>query len=158
MAWSIVEYVHDHIGCRTLFATHYHELTSLESTFTGVKNYNVSVQEWDEKIVFLHKIVKGAADKSYGIQVSRLAGVPEWVSDRAQQILERLESEHESEEIRGTLQSSAAQSKGQSNMQMTLFEVADHPLVKEIRKLDANQISPMQALEMLQQWKTDLQE
>lgn len=158
LAWSIVEYVHDHIGCRTLFATHYHELTSLESTFTGVKNYNVSVQEWDEKIVFLHKIVQGAADKSYGIQVSRLAGVPEWVSDRAQQILQRLEAEHESEEIRDTLQSSSGGHEEKSNMQMTLFEVADHPLVKEIRKLDANQISPMQALEMLHQWKTDLSE
>ena len=121
LAWSIVEYVHDHIGCRTLFATHYHELTSLEATFTGVKNYNVSVQEWDEKIVFLHKIVKGAADKSYGIQVSRLAGVPDWVSQRAEKILERLESEHESEDIRATLQSESPRNKNEIGMQMTLF-------------------------------------
>ena len=158
LAWSIVEYVHDHIGCRTLFATHYHELTSLESTFTGVKNYNVAVQEWDEKIVFLHKIVAGAADKSYGIQVSRLAGVPDWVSQRAEKILRRLESEHEADDIRESLQSGAARSKQDTNLQMTLFEVADHPLIKEIRKLDANRISPMQALEMLQQWKSDLDE
>ena len=158
LAWSIVEYVHDHIGCRTLFATHYHELTSLESTFTGVKNYNVSVQEWDEKIVFLHKIVKGAADKSYGIQVSRLAGVPDWVSNRAEKILKRLEAEHESEDIRETLRTDANRSKQESHLQMTLFEVADHPMIKELRKLDANQISPMQALEMLHQWKSDLDE
>ncbi|MEM9413177.1 MAG: DNA mismatch repair protein MutS, partial [Planctomycetota bacterium] len=81
LAWSIVEYIHDHIGCRTLFATHYHELTELENNFSGVANFNVSVQEWDEKIVFLHKIIAGAANKSYGIHVSQLAGVPPWVSD-----------------------------------------------------------------------------
>lgn len=80
LAWSIVEYIHDHIGCRTLFATHYHELTELESTLSGVKNYNVSVREWQEKIVFLHKIVAGAADQSYGIHVARLAGIPDWVN------------------------------------------------------------------------------
>ena len=158
LAWSIVEYVHDHIGCRTLFATHYHELTALESTFTGVKNYNVSVQEWDERIVFLHKIIKGAADKSYGIHVSRLAGVPEWVSHRAEQILQRLESDHESEDVRNTLQAETSRKKkdADSSFQLTLFEVADHPMVKQLRKLDADRISPLKALEILHQWKSDL--
>lgn len=157
LAWSIVEYIHDHIGCRTLFATHYHELTSLESTFTGVKNYNVSVQEWDDKIVFLHKIVQGAADKSYGIHVSRLAGVPEWVSGRAEQILQKLEADHETEDIRSTLQSQPSGGKQQTSLQMTLFEV-DHPLVKQLRKLDANHISPLKALQILHQWKSDLED
>ena len=83
LAWSIVEYIHDHIGCRTLFATHYHELTDLESQLSGVRNYNVAVKEWEEKIVFLHKIIPGCADKSYGIHVAQLAGVPSLVNLRA---------------------------------------------------------------------------
>ena len=92
LAWSIVEYIHDHIGCRTLFATHYHELTDLESQLSGVRNYNVAVKEWEEKIVFLHKIIPGCADKSYGIHVAQLAGVPSLVNLRAEQILKKLET------------------------------------------------------------------
>ena len=76
LAWSVAEYLHDRIGCRTLFATHYHELTDLEKSLPGVKNLNVAVREWQDEVVFLHKIVAGAADKSYGIHVARLAGVP----------------------------------------------------------------------------------
>ena len=76
LAWAIVEHLHDQIGCRTLFATHYHELTDLASSLAGVKNLNVAVREWEDEVVFLHKIVAGAADKSYGIHVARLAGVP----------------------------------------------------------------------------------
>ena len=76
LAWSVVEHLHDHVGCRTLFATHYHELTDLEKSLSGVKNLNVAVREWQDEVVFLHKIVEGAADKSYGIHVARLAGVP----------------------------------------------------------------------------------
>ncbi len=76
LAWAVVEYLHDHIGCRTLFATHYHELTDLAKTLSSVRNLNVAVREWEDQVVFLHKIVEGAADKSYGIHVARLAGVP----------------------------------------------------------------------------------
>ena len=76
LAWSVVEWLHDRIGCRTLFATHYHELTDLEKSLTGVRNLNVAVREWQDEVVFLHKIVAGAADKSYGIHVARLAGLP----------------------------------------------------------------------------------
>ena len=76
LAWAIIEHLHDQVGCRTLFATHYHELTDLESSLPGIKNLNVAVKEWEENIAFLHKIVDGAADKSYGIHVARLAGVP----------------------------------------------------------------------------------
>ena len=76
LAWAVVEHLHDHIGCRTLFATHYHELTDLEESLAGVKNFNVAVREWQDDVIFLHKIVEGAADKSYGIHVARLAGVP----------------------------------------------------------------------------------
>ena len=87
LAWSVVEFLHEHVGCRTLFATHYHELTDLEKSLSGVKNLNVAVREWQEEVIFLHKIVPGAADKSYGIHVARLAGVPREVIQRSKEIL-----------------------------------------------------------------------
>ncbi len=91
IAWSVAEHLHDQIGCRTLFATHYHELTDLANTRAAVANYNVAVREWNEEIIFLHKILPGAADKSYGIQVARLAGLPKSVVERAKSILSHLE-------------------------------------------------------------------
>ena len=95
LAWSIVEHIHEQIGCRTLFATHYHELTDLEEQLTGVRNYNVAVKEWQDEVVFLHQIVPGAADKSYGIHVAQLAGVPRSVNERAREVLAWLEAQHE---------------------------------------------------------------
>ena len=94
IAWSVAEYLHDTVKARTLFATHYHELTELEMTRNGVRNYNVAVREWNEQIIFLRKIVKGGADKSYGIQVARLAGLPPEIIARAKEILSNLE-QHE---------------------------------------------------------------
>ncbi len=91
IAWSVAEHLHDEIGARSLFATHYHELTALSESRPAVKNYNVAVREWRDEIIFLRKIVPGAADRSYGIQVARLAGLPEGVVARAQEILEGLE-------------------------------------------------------------------
>jgi DNA mismatch repair protein MutS len=91
IAWAVAEHLHDTIGCRTLFATHYHELTDLANTKPAVANYNVAVSEWNEEIIFLHKILPGAADKSYGIQVARLAGLPKPVVERAKSILSHLE-------------------------------------------------------------------
>lgn len=91
IAWSVAEHLHSEIGAKALFATHYHELTELAATFPAVKNYNVAVREWGEKVVFLRKIVEGGADKSYGIQVARLAGLPPAVLDRAKEILRQLE-------------------------------------------------------------------
>ncbi|MBV8098663.1 MAG: DNA mismatch repair protein MutS, partial [Verrucomicrobia bacterium] len=92
IAWSVAEYLHDVVRARTLFATHYHEMTELEMVCAGVKNFNVAVREWNDRIIFLRKIQKGAADKSYGIQVARLAGLPAAVIDRAKEILANLES------------------------------------------------------------------
>ncbi len=91
IAWSVAEFLHDKIGARTLFATHYHEMTDLETGRGGVKNYNIAVREWNEQIIFLRKIVKGCADKSYGIQVARLAGLPPAIISRAREILANLE-------------------------------------------------------------------
>jgi DNA mismatch repair protein MutS len=91
IAWSVAEYLHDVLKARTLFATHYHELTELARTRAGVQNFNVAVREWNEQIIFLRKIVPGGADKSYGIQVARLAGLPRPVLERAKEILANLE-------------------------------------------------------------------
>ncbi len=160
LAWAIVEYLHDQIGCRTLFATHYHELTELETDFTGVCNYNVAVKEWDEKIVFLHKIVRGSADKSYGIHVARLAGVPNWVNQRAERILEKLESTTQAADNRESLKSAGGSSRSSASgeFQLTLFGSPTHPLVDKIKALDANNMTPLNALEMLHQWKEVLAE
>jgi DNA mismatch repair protein MutS len=91
LAWSIVEHLHNQIGAKTLFATHYHELTELAGRLPRLKNFNVAVREWNDQVVFLHKIVEGGADKSYGIQVARLAGVPKPVIERSKEILRNLE-------------------------------------------------------------------
>ena len=139
-----------------MFATHYHELTELETTFSGVKNYNVSVQEWDEKIVFLHKIIAGAADRSYGIQVAKLAGVPDWVNRRAEQILKKLESSNQTEENREAIKQASDGSDGSSGMQLTLFEVVDHPLVDKIKNLNPDQLTPIEALNLISEIKTEL--
>ena len=91
IAWSVAEFLHDEVGCRTLFATHYHEITDLERTKSGVTNLNVAVREWNDQVIFLRKILPGRADQSYGIQVARLAGLPDSVLHRAKEILNNLE-------------------------------------------------------------------
>lgn len=101
IAWSVAEWLHDRVGALTLFATHYHELTELAKTHAAVKNYTVAVREWADEIVFLHKIIPGAADKSYGIQVARLAGLPPEIIARAKEVLERLETVNPRLEITG---------------------------------------------------------
>ncbi len=92
IAWSVAEHLHDRTGALTLFATHYHELTEMAATHAAAKNFTVAVREWNDEIVFLHRIVPGAADRSYGIQVARLAGLPAEIIDRAKEILGRLEA------------------------------------------------------------------
>jgi DNA mismatch repair protein MutS len=99
LAWAITEHLHTQIGCRALFATHYHELAQLAETLPQLRNYNVLVREWQDDIVFLHKIAAGGADKSYGIHVARLAGVPREVLERARAVLHQLESHHLDEEL-----------------------------------------------------------
>ena len=103
IAWSVAEFLHDQIKARTLFATHYHELTELEMTRSGVRNYNVAVREWNDQIIFLRKIIKGGADKSYGIQVARLAGLPPLILSRAKEILSNLEQHELNADGRPTL-------------------------------------------------------
>lgn len=114
IAWSVAEHLHNDIGARTLFATHYHELTALTETCSGVKNYNIAVKEWNHQIIFLRKIIAGSAEKSYGIQVARLAGLPESVLKRARQILERLEAGHPPNET-ATVQETPARPSGKGS-------------------------------------------
>jgi DNA mismatch repair protein MutS len=155
LAWAIVEHIHDQIGCRTFFATHYHELTDLKSTLSGVRNLNVAVREWEDNVVFLHKIIDGAADKSYGIHVARLAGVPRSVNERAKQILNWLEAEHLDEQGRPKIAGSKKQ-KRRGDMQLTLFAPYDHPLLEEIRGVDLNSLTPMEAMQRIKQWQDRL--
>ena len=155
LAWAIVEHLHDRVQCRTFFATHYHELTDLERSLQGVRNLNVAVKEWDETVVFLHKIAAGAADKSYGIHVARLAGVPSEVNERAKQVLAQLESEHLDDSGRPKIQPQTPRVK-RGDIQLTLFGPAEHPLLDEIKALDTNQLTPLQCLQIIQQWQERL--
>jgi DNA mismatch repair protein MutS len=160
LAWSIVEHIHERIGCRTLFATHYHELTDLEAQLAGVRNYNVAVKEWDDQVVFLHQIVPGAADKSYGIHVAQLAGVPRSVNERAREVLAWLEAQHESSDGVNGFDSRPLGRKQGSNgqWQMTLFGVEEHPLLEEIRGASLDDMRPVEALELLHSWQRRLVE
>jgi DNA mismatch repair protein MutS len=157
LAWAIVEHLDERLGCRTLFATHYHELTDLERSLPRVRNLNVAVREWQDDVVFLHKIVDGAADKSYGIHVARLAGVPREVIERAKDILARLEEEHLDAEGRAKIARPIAQPKP-AEIQMTLFGPAEHPMLDELRELDVNQMTPLDAMQQLAGWKKKLDE
>ncbi len=152
LAWAIVEFLHDQIGCRTLFATHYHELTELEKTLSSVKNLNVAVREWDEQVVFLHKIIDGAADKSYGIHVARLAGVPREVNERAKQILAQLEQEHLDGQGRSKNARRSRVRPG-GDLQLTLFGPSEHPLLETIRSLNLNDTTPLSALKLIHEWQ-----
>jgi len=157
LAWAIIEHTHDTLGCRTLFATHYHELTDLESSLPAVKNLNVAVKEWQENIAFLHKIVDGAADRSYGIHVARLAGVPPEVNERAKQILAQLEEEHLDGEGRPKIADRGKRRRG-GDIQLTLFGPAEHPLLDKIRELDINTTTPLEAMQLIQQWQKELKD
>ena len=167
LAWSIVEHIHNAIGCRTLFATHYHELTDLEKQLAGVRNFNVAVKEWDDQIVFLHQIVPGAADKSYGIHVAQLAGVPRSVNDHAREVLQWLEAQHQPANptacgiARNTASSPRPSTNGHSNrptsaLQMTLFGFEEHPLLEEIRAANLDQVEPIEAIELVRSWQQRL--
>jgi DNA mismatch repair protein MutS len=152
IAWAIVEFLHKADqggGPKTLFATHYHELTDLSRVLPGVKNFNVQVKEWNDEIIFLRKIVPGGTDKSYGIQVARLAGLPKKVLDRAHEVLFNLE-QSEFDEV-GVPKISHSESSDTKNPagQLGLFPEPENPLIQKIKEIDPNQLSPREALEVL---------
>jgi len=157
LAWAVVEHLHARLRCRTFFATHYHELTDLAQSLDGVGNLNVAVREWQDEVVFLHKIVEGAADKSYGIHVARLAGVPREVVERSKDILAQLEEEHLDLDGRARIANRPTAPRP-AQIQMSLFGPSDHPLLDEIRALDLNHTTPIDALARLQRWQEQLAE
>jgi DNA mismatch repair protein MutS len=156
LAWSVVEYLHDRIGCRTLFATHYHELADLARTLADVRNLNVAVRDWNDEVVFLHKIVEGAADKSYGIHVARLAGLPREVLERSKTLLARLEDAHLDSEGRPRM--AAGRGPSAPERQLSLFAAPEHPLLAEVRAVDIGQTTPLAALGLIETWQQAITE
>jgi len=158
IAWAVAEYLHDHapVAAKTLFATHYHELTDLPLTRDRARNYNIAVREWNDQIIFLRKIVKGGASHSYGIQVARLAGLPTAVIDRARQVLQNLEAgEFEREGEPRLARGGNRPSRGETP-QLQLFRESGDPLRELLKDIDLNQTTPLQALVILQQLKDSL--
>ena len=159
IAWAVVEHISNTrlLGAKTLFATHYHELTELEGTLSGVNNYCIAVKEQGEDIVFLRKIIKGGADKSYGIQVAKLAGIPETVILRAKEIAQELSNADISaraKEIAGSLEPAAKNKNFRANdldaVQMSLFDtVKDDDILEELKNMDVTNMTPIDALNTL---------
>jgi len=155
IAWAVAEYLHDHPSLRpkTLFATHYHELTELSLTKERVRNYNVAVREWGGDIIFLRKIVEGGTNRSYGIQVARLAGLPQKVIDRAKEILSNLErGELDSMGLPKIAKSKMLGSKPTPPVQPSLFVPVD-PIRVLLKKLKIDQLTPLEAINVLDELK-----
>jgi DNA mismatch repair protein MutS len=146
IAWSVSEHLHDVVGCKTVFATHYHELTQLADSLAAVRNYNVQVREVGDEVLFLHRLQPGGADRSYGIEVGRLAGLPPSVLKRAKQLLKLLEAE---QIVPRTGHAPRVPHPDDTDDQLALFGLMTHPVVQQLRKVDPNTMTPIQALEML---------
>lgn len=156
IAWAITEYIHENpnISAKTIFATHYHELNELADIYPRIKNYKVDVREYGDKVVFLHKVLPGSADHSYGIQVGMMAGLPRYVTERAKEILSNLESkeltpyEMKKEKI--------ARIKKENELQFNLFEIVDDRIRKEISEISVDELTPIEALNKLNELKKKL--
>jgi len=150
LAWGITEYLHDRVGCRTLFATHYHELAQLAERLPGLRNCNVLVHEAADGIIFLHKIAAGSADKSYGIHVAQRAGVPEEVLARAREVLTELERHHvESPDRPGRI-------RRPRTMQRSLFANMEDPILQALRELNLDGATPEEIIAAVRRWKREL--
>jgi DNA mismatch repair protein MutS len=159
IAWALTEYIHERLGAKTIFATHYHELNELAGLFPRIRNYRVDVREYRDKVVFLHKVIPGFADHSYGIQVAQMAGLPSEITERAKLILKNLEDagltlrnvdgkkQLTKEDVRRRLREAG------EDLQMTLFEVKDDALREMIRSLELEHITPLEALQHLARLK-----
>jgi len=156
IAWAITEYLHENTdasggGPKTLFATHYHELNEMAEIFPRIKNYKVEVREYDDKVIFLHKVSSGGADHSYGIQVAQMAGLPRFVTNRAKEILQNLESKELTPyEVK---KEKLKKFKHEDENQISLFEVVDDKLRKEITDIEINNLTPIDALNKLSELK-----
>jgi DNA mismatch repair protein MutS len=149
LAWSTVEYLHDRIGARTLFATHYHELTLLADRLDRLKNLRVTVKETASGIVFLHAVEAGPASKSYGIEVARLAGLPAGVIARAREVL-KLHERAESQQVRESA------SEQTPSLQMTMFTPLSQRIVDRIAEVDVDGLTPREALNLLAELQREL--
>jgi DNA mismatch repair protein MutS len=147
LAWAIAEHLAGASRARALFATHYHELTDLSREFVGVRNFNVAVREWNDQVIFLHRIVEGGTDRSYGIHVARLAGIPRPVLDRARQLLGQLAVHHVNQPKLGRSRQRSDRS------QMELFADPSKELLAELARLQLDALTPEQALDLLRKWK-----
>ena len=151
IAWAIVEYIHENPSARakTLFATHYHELNEMEKSFKRIKNFNVAIKEIDNKIIFLRKLVPGGSEHSFGIHVARMAGMPQSITKRADNILSQMESANRQGEINRPIQDFVEKQEG---YQLSFFQL-DDPLLTMVRdeiiNLDVNNLTPMEALNKL---------
>ncbi|MBO6061996.1 MAG: DNA mismatch repair protein MutS, partial [Clostridia bacterium] len=149
IAWAVVEHIADRkrCGAKALFATHYHELTELEGKLEGVRNYRITVKEHGEDIIFLRRIMRGGADKSFGIQVARLAGLPYSLIERAKEILRQLED--------SDINNAASRVKKAMNEQVSLLGPTDgEDILAELRGIDVNTLTPMEALSKLYELST----
>ena len=151
IAWAIVEHIHEHprAKARTLFATHYHELNEMEKSFKRIKNYNVSVKEVDNKVIFLRKLERGGSEHSFGIHVAKMAGMPKSIVKRANDILHQLETDNRQQ---GIAKPTAEIASGRDGMQLSFFQLDDHVLCQvrdEILNLDVNNLTPLEALNKL---------
>ena len=152
IAWAIVEYIHEHpkAKARTLFATHYHELNEMEKTFPRIKNYNVSVKEIDNRVIFLRKLERGGSEHSFGIHVAKMAGMPKSIVKRANDILKQLETDNRQQGISSRPTAEIAESR--EGMQLSFFQLDDPVLCQirdEILHLDVNNLTPLEALNKL---------
>ncbi len=145
IAWSVSEHLHNAVRCKTIFATHYHELTQLADNLVAVRNYNVQVREVGDQVLFLHRLQPGGADRSYGIEVGRLAGLPPSVIKRATELLRLLEAE----QIVPRTGRAPVVPTDATDSQLALFGVMTHPVVQQLRNVEPNAMTPIQALEML---------
>jgi len=158
LAWAVAEYIatSSNLQCKTIFATHYHELTDLAAELPGVVNYHLSAREWNEDIVFLRQVVRGGSDRSYGIQVARLAGLPPPLIGRAQEILSNLEKTEFDLEGRPRLSAGAGAPPSDSERQLALFAEVEDRVASELRKLDLDRLTPLEALKILTDLKRRL--
>jgi len=154
LAWAITEHIANKIKCRTLFATHYHELTELAELFSNIKNCNVAVREWMDEVVFLHKIIPGGTDKSYGIHVAKLAGVPKSILERSKEILEELESTFQREATGEHL----SRHKTKEPDKNTLFVQKHKSILDKLASTDVNKLTPIDAINLLNQIKQQIDE
>jgi DNA mismatch repair protein MutS len=150
LAWAIAEHIASDVRSRTLFATHYHELTDLSDRFKGVRNLNVAVREWEDQVIFLHRIVEGGTDRSYGIHVARLAGVPKPVLERSRQLLSELAVQHVG---RPRISRSRKSDRQTDDSQLPLFLDPAQELRQSLMSLKIDDLTPVQAFDLLRQWK-----